>query len=102
MGPAVLHINYHHFSFTDIAMSFIFALFIGIEEDFFSRGLSMVDLKVMESGLRRSSRRFTSDYCILGTSSGVDSQPEIGSLCESGTLNSNTCPHDCPKKTRRF
>lgn len=38
MGPAVLHINYHHFSFTDIAMSFIFALFIGIEEDFFSRG----------------------------------------------------------------
>ena len=38
MGPAVLHINYHHFSFTDVAMSFIFALFIGIDEDFFSRG----------------------------------------------------------------
>lgn len=38
MGPALLHINYQQSGFTDTTMNFIFALFIGIDEDFFSRG----------------------------------------------------------------
>jgi membrane protease YdiL (CAAX protease family) len=38
MGSALFRIDYRHTGFTDITMSFIFALFIGIDEDFFSRG----------------------------------------------------------------
>jgi len=38
LGPALFHIDYRNTGFTDITMSFIFALFIGIDEDFFSRG----------------------------------------------------------------
>jgi membrane protease YdiL (CAAX protease family) len=30
--------NFHHTGITDILLSFIFSLFIGIDEDFFSRG----------------------------------------------------------------
>ncbi len=38
MSAALLHINFHHIGITEITMNFIFALFIGINEDFFSRG----------------------------------------------------------------
>jgi len=38
MGPALWHTDYHHAGIAEIFQSFIFALFIGIDEDFFSRG----------------------------------------------------------------
>ena len=38
MGPALWHTNYRHAGIAQIFESFVFALFIGIDEDFFSRG----------------------------------------------------------------
>ena len=38
MGPALLHTNYRSAGFVQVFESFVFAIFIGIDEDFFSRG----------------------------------------------------------------
>jgi membrane protease YdiL (CAAX protease family) len=38
IGPAVVHTNYRGVTVAQIFESFVFALFIGIEEDFFARG----------------------------------------------------------------
>jgi len=38
MGPSLWHTDYRHAGVAQIFESFIFALFIGIDEDFFSRG----------------------------------------------------------------
>ena len=38
VSSPILHINFHHVGFGAILEAFIFSLFIGIDEDFFSRG----------------------------------------------------------------